>query len=64
MSKRIGILGSITLLGVIDSYEVDGVILGCTELPLILGDRDASLPLLNTVELHVAVALRYALDGG
>ena len=35
------------------SQGIDGVILGCTELPLIL-DRDAlGLPFLNTTAIHV-----------
>jgi len=45
----------------ISEYDADGVILGCTELPLILRDRDCDLPLLNTMDLHVQAALDYAL---
>jgi len=33
--------------------EIDGVILGCTELPLILSQKDAALPLLNTTAIHI-----------
>lgn len=32
---------------------IEGLILGCTELPLILNDGDSSIPFLNTVEIHV-----------
>lgn len=46
------------LLDIIDrmvrSKGIQGVILGCTELPLILGPEDTDLPQLNTSELHVA----------
>lgn len=49
------------LLGIIDGYEVDGVILGCTELPLILNQEDTDTPLLDTLELHVEAALEYSL---
>ncbi len=49
------------LMMVISAYEVDGVILGCTELPLILRAGDSVLPLLNTLELHVQAALDYSL---
>ncbi|MCP4166723.1 MAG: amino acid racemase [Chloroflexi bacterium] len=61
------VLGSVTqeskrqLLMVISAYEVDGVILGCTELPLILHAEDSELPLLDTLELHVQAALDYSL---
>jgi len=34
----------------------EGVILGCTELPLILGAGDVSLPLFDTTSLHAKAA--------
>ncbi len=51
------------LLDIIDAYPVDGVILGCTELPLIIEQGDAELPLLDTVDIHVEAALDHALAG-
>jgi len=50
------------LLKIISNYNVDGVILGCTELPLILQQIDTNLRLLDTVELHIEAALKYYLD--
>jgi len=41
------------LLKIIHNYKVDGVILGCTELPLILHKNDTNIKLLNTIEIHV-----------
>ena len=38
----------------------EGVILGCTELGMIL--KDAAIPLLDTVEIHSAAAIRLALE--
>jgi aspartate racemase len=49
------------LLAIITSYDEDGVILGCTELPLILNQEDTDIPLLNTLEIHAQAALDYAL---
>jgi aspartate racemase len=49
------------LLDIIQAYPVDGVILGCTELPLILQQADTAIPLLDTLDLHVQAALDYAL---
>ncbi|MFX1519742.1 MAG: aspartate/glutamate racemase family protein [Promethearchaeota archaeon] len=49
------------LLEIIGNYEVDGVILGCTELPLILKQKDTNVKLLNTLEIHVKAALNYSL---
>jgi len=52
------------LLKIINNYNVDGVILGCTELPLILQQNDTDVILLDTVELHVEAALQYCLNQG
>jgi aspartate racemase len=49
------------LVELISKYETSGVILGCTELPLLLSDPDCELPLLDTMDLHVEAALDYAL---
>ena len=38
-----------------------GIILGCTELPLLLNQDDYELPLLATTQLHVAMAVEFIL---
>jgi len=50
------------LLEIIGNYEVDGVILGCTELPLILKQKDTDVKLLDTLEIHAEAALNYSLS--
>ncbi len=50
------------LLTIGTGYDVDGIILGCTELPLILKPSDSPIPLLDTLDLHVRAALAYALS--
>jgi aspartate racemase len=50
------------LLLIIEQYAVDGVILGCTELPLLLRASDTTTPLLDTLTLHVKAAVDYALN--
>ena len=50
------------LLEIMGGYPVDGVILGCTELPLIIGEGDSGLVVLDTVDIHVEAALDYALS--
>ena len=50
------------LLTIIDGYEVDGIILGCTELPLILTQEDTRIPLLDTLKIHAEAALDYSLS--
>ena len=49
-------------LEIIDGYNVDGVILGCTELPLLISQEDANVRLMNTLELHVETALDYSMS--
>jgi aspartate racemase len=51
------------LLDIVGRYKVDGVILGCTELPLILGPEDTTVPVLNTLALHAEAALDHAMHG-
>ena len=38
------------------------VILGCTEIPLLIKPSDADLPMLNTTELHAIFAAKLALN--
>lgn len=49
------------LINIIKNYHVDGVILGCTELPLILTQSDVDIELLDTVEIHTTAALNYCI---
>lgn len=47
---------------IINSYDVDAVILGCTELPLLISNDDSRTPLLDTTSLHIEKTLDYALN--
>ena len=38
-----------------------GVILGCTEIPLIIKQKDVEIPVFDTTEIHVDKALEFAL---
>ena len=38
-----------------------GVILGCTELPMMLGAADFAVPVFDTVEIHAEAMVRFAL---
>ena len=40
----------------------DGIILGCTELPILLKDVQADLPMLDTTDLHIEMAVNFILD--
>ncbi|MDF2629714.1 MAG: aspartate racemase [Symbiobacteriaceae bacterium] len=41
----------------------EGIILGCTEIGLLVGPADASVPLFDTTHLHAAAAVEQALAG-
>lgn len=45
----------------VDEESIQGVILGCTELPLILTKDEFGIPFLNTTRIHVDSAIRYCL---
>ena len=46
---------------ILKSKGAQGIILGCTELPLLLDEDDFDLPLLATTQLHVAMAVEFIL---
>jgi aspartate racemase len=50
------------LLEIMAGYPVDAVILGCTELPLVIGEADTALAVLDTMDIHVEATLDYALS--
>ena len=41
----------------------DGIILGCTELPLLIKPKDVTLPTLATTDLHAKMAVDFILRG-
>ena len=42
--------------------HIDGVILGCTEIGLLLDSRHTDIPLYDTTEIHAAQAVDFALQ--
>jgi aspartate racemase len=52
-------------LAIIDrlrEQHIDGVILGCTEIGLLLDSRHTDMPLYDTTEIHAAQAVDFALQ--
>jgi len=52
-------------LGIIDRLTragARGVILGCTEIPLLVRQEDTEVPLFDTLSIHAKAALRHALQ--
>jgi aspartate racemase len=52
-------------LNIIKSLEkkgVEGIILGCTEIPLLIKQNDVEIPLFNTLTIHLRAAVEFALS--
>jgi len=43
------------------SDGADGVILGCTEIPLLIGQEDVEIPVFDTTTIHAKSAVEFAL---
>jgi aspartate racemase len=46
----------------IDRHSIDALILGCTELPLILKKDEFGIPFLNTTAIHAESIVNYCLE--
>jgi len=40
----------------------NGVVLGCTEFPLIINASDFNIPVFNTTEIHAQAGVKFILD--
>jgi aspartate racemase len=50
---------------IIDDLEIhgaEGIVLGCTEIPLLIKQDDVNLPVFNTLEIHALAAVDFALS--
>lgn len=55
--------GALRCIDRLRGQGADGVILGCTELTMLLGPDDVDLPLFDTTRVHAEAALRFMIDG-
>ncbi|WP_371380084.1 aspartate/glutamate racemase family protein [Sporomusa aerivorans] len=39
----------------------EGIVLGCTEIPLIITQKDCTVPVFDTMQIHAAVAVEFSL---
>lgn len=46
----------------IQEKQADALILGCTELPLIIKKNDLAVPLLDATQIHIAAIIDYMLE--
>jgi len=54
--------GYIAIIKKLAERGAEGIILGCTEIPLLVGEDDAGMPLFDTTVIHAEAALNYALE--
>ena len=53
----------VEIVSELESRGAQGVVLGCTEIPLLLRPRDVSVPLFDTTTIHACKAVEQALQG-
>ena len=54
--------GYIAIINKLAERGAEGVILGCTEIPLLVNEEDVGMPLFDTTVIHAEAALNYALE--
>ncbi len=52
----------LTIINELESNGAKGIVLGCTEIPLLIKQKDTHLPIFNTLEIHAKAAVDFALS--
>jgi len=52
----------LTIISELQEIGAGGIVLGCTEIPLLIKQQDTNLPVFNTLEIHAKAAVDFALD--
>ncbi len=50
------------IIGELESRGAEGIVLGCTEIPLLIKQEHTHLPVFNTLQLHAKAAVDFALN--
>lgn len=50
------------IIAALEQAGADGIVYGCTEIALLVGSDDASVPVFDTTRIHVEAAADWALD--
>lgn len=53
--------GYLAIIDELIAQGAEGIILGCTEIPLIISQQDVSVPVFDTTQIHSAAAVAFAL---
>jgi aspartate racemase len=54
--------GFVRVIRELETHGAEGVILGCTEIPLLVSEVDVGLTLFDTTTIHAEAALKYAIS--
>jgi len=53
----------VEIIGALADKGAEGVILGCTEIGLLIGEADSPIPVFDTTAIHAAAAVDFLLQG-
>lgn len=52
----------ISIINELIANGAEGIILGCTEIPMIINQEDISVPIFDTIKIHSMAAVEFALS--
>ncbi|MEM9932682.1 MAG: aspartate/glutamate racemase family protein [Bacteroidota bacterium] len=50
-----------TIIKKLESEGAEGIVLGCTEIPLLIQQKDVDVPVFSTMEIHATKAVEWAI---
>ena len=51
----------LTIINKLVDRGAEGIILGCTEIPILIKQEDCEVPVFDTTQIHAAAAVEFAL---
>lgn len=51
----------VKIIGHMESIGAEGVVLGCTEIPLLISQKDSAIPVFDTTRIHALAAVEFSL---
>jgi aspartate racemase len=53
--------GFVDIIKRLERFGAEGIVMGCTEIPLLISQEDSEIPLFNTLLIHAQAAVNFAL---
>jgi aspartate racemase len=54
--------GFVDIIKRLERFGAEGIVMGCTEIPLLISQEDTDIPLFNTLIIHAQAAVNFALS--